>query len=118
MSKKSQFAQPVSGSGREPHSKQAKIQQMIVSHLRDHGTLDLILPDGIVLEIGIVHEDKRGNQVKTDNYCSLSAQRNGRKVILDSYNLGLSFPDKDDALVFEEKDFDSFGEPIRYLEVI
>lgn len=99
-------------------SKQAKIQSLIIRHLKDHGTLDLLLPDGISLEIGITQTDKEGNLVKSDDYCFVAAARDNKRTLLDSYNLGLSFAEEEDILVFEEKGYDQFGQPIRRLDVI
>lgn len=99
-------------------SKQAKIQSLIVKHLLDFGTLDILLPDGIVLEIGIVQEDKNGKCRKMDDYCYVAAQREGRKTLLDSFNLGLSYPDSDDAIVFNEQVIDDHGSQIRRVDVI
>jgi hypothetical protein len=99
-------------------TKQAKIQSLIIKHLKDHGTLDLLLPDGIMLEIGITQLNKKGDLVKSDDYCYVSASREDKKTLLDSYNLGLSFGDDEDAIVFEEKGHDEYGQPIRRVDVI
>jgi hypothetical protein len=101
-----------------PMNKQAKIQSLIIKHLLDHGTLDILLPDGIVLEIGITHENKNGDRVKSDDYCYVVASRDNKKTLLDSYNLGLSFTDEDDTIVFEDKGLDEKGIPIRRVDVI
>jgi hypothetical protein len=99
-------------------NKQSKIQSLIIKHLMDHGTLDILLPDGIVLEIGITQTDKDGNQVKSDDYCYVVAERDNNKTILDSYNLGLSFIDKEDTIVFEDRGHDEKGLPVRRVDVI
>lgn len=97
---------------------QGKIQSLIVRHLLDHGVLDIILPDGILLEIGIVHEDKNGDKRKSDDYCYVSVEREGRKATLDSFNLGMSFPDDQELLLFEDHIFDEEGNPMRQVDVI
>lgn len=99
-------------------NKQAKIQQLVISHLKDHGTLDIVLPDGIILEIGITQTNKRGEHIKSDDYCYVMAQRDDKKTMLDSYNLGISFGEEDDNIVFEESGWDEHGTPIRRLDVI
>jgi hypothetical protein len=105
-------------SGVPTKNKQAKIQSMIITHLRDHGTLDILLPDGIALEIGITQLNRKGVLVKADDYCYVSAQRDKKSVLLDSYDLGLSFDDSDDTLVFEEEGYSDTGDPIRRIDVI
>jgi hypothetical protein len=99
-------------------NKQSKIQSLIIKHLMDHGTLDILLPDGIVLEIGITQTDKNGDTVKSDDYCYVVAARDNKKTLLDSYNLGLSFTDKPDTIVFEDRGHDEQGLPIRRVDVI
>ena len=99
-------------------NKQTKIQELIVKHLKEHGTLDILLPDGIVLEIGITHTDRKGNVVKADDYCYVVAAREDKKTLLDSYNIGLSFADADDSIVFEEAGWDDHGTPVRRVDVI
>jgi hypothetical protein len=99
-------------------NKQAKIQELIVKHLKDHGTLDIILPDGIVLEIGCTQTDKKGNIVHADDYCYVVAAREDKKTLLDSYNIGLSFSETGDTIVFEEAGLDDYGSPVRRVDVI
>lgn len=99
-------------------NKKSKIQSLIIKHLRDHGTLDILLPDGIILEIGITHENRKGDLVKTDDYCYVVASREDKKTLLDSYNLGLSFSDVGDTIVCEEKGLDELGHSVRRVDVI
>lgn len=99
-------------------NKQTKIQELIVKHLKDYGTLDIILPDGIVLEIGCVQTDKRGRVIHADDYCYVVAAREDKKTLLDSYNIGLSFGETGDSIVFEEEGWDDYGSPIRRVDVI
>ncbi len=99
-------------------ARQAKIQGLVIRHLMDHGTLDLKLPDGITLEIGIMCEDKKGNLVKSDDYCYVSAIKDDKKILLDSYELGLSFSDEEDRIVLEDEDHDEYGRLIHCVEVV
>jgi hypothetical protein len=71
-----------------------------------------------VLEIGITTTDKNGDQVKSDDYCYVVAARDNRKTLLDSYNLGLSFTDEKDTIVFEDRGYDEQGLPVRRVDVI
>lgn len=99
-------------------NRQSKIQSMVVQHLIRHGTLDIVLPDGILLEIGIVTTDKDGNKVKSDDYCYVSAERGGRRTLLDSYNAGLTYQEDSESLLFEEQAISSSGEILRCVEVV
>lgn len=99
-------------------NKQTKIQELIVKHLKEHGTLDILLPDGIVLEIGCTQTDQKGNRVHSDEYCYVAAAREDKRTLLDSYTLGLSFGDADDSIVFEEAGWDDRGSPVRRVDVI
>ncbi len=101
-----------------PRNKQSKIQSLIIKHLQEHGTLDILLPDGIVLEVGITCLDKHGDFVKSDDYCYVVAQRDDRRTLLDSYNLGISFEDTTNMFVFEEKVEDEWGRPFRRVDVV
>ena len=67
-----------------------KIQYLVIEYLRNHGSLDIRLPDGISLEIGMLQEGKHGTYIKED-YCSVTTTQEDRSVSLDSYNLGLKF---------------------------
>lgn len=95
-----------------------KIQSLLVSHLLKHGQIELLLPDGVTLEIGITQEGKDGELVKKDDYCWVITSRDGRSTSIDSYNLGLRFNDAENILVLEDSFTDQNGEPVRRLDVI
>lgn len=95
-----------------------KIQSLVISHLQQYGKLQILLPDGVVLEIGTLQEDQTGNLIKTDDYCFVIASREGRTACLDSFNLGLSFNDDNTSKVFEDTFVNDEGIPVRKLEVI
>ena len=95
-----------------------KIQALLISHLNRHGHIELILPDGVLLEIGINQENKKGDLVIKDNYCWVIAKREDRAASLDSYNLGLRFTDSNTTIVFDDRYIDMNGESVRQLEVI
>jgi hypothetical protein len=100
------------------NSKAKKIQRLVVSQLLDVGTVEILLPDGIVLEIGITQEDKEGEFTKTDDYCYVVATRDKKTTILDSYNLGLQYEENTDTIVCEGGSVDTDGSPIRFLDVV
>lgn len=95
-----------------------KIQSLLVTHLMKHGQIELLLPDGVILEIGITQEGKDGEIVKKDDYCWVITSRGGRSTSIDSYNLGLRFNDEKNVLVLEDQFVDQNGEQVRRLDVI
>lgn len=100
------------------NAKARKLQYLLISELLDKGSVELILPDGVVLEIGIIQEDEFGEIKKADDYCYVVATRQGKSTLLDSYNLGLQFEDTEDSILFEDKTCDPNGKQIRVVEVI
>jgi hypothetical protein len=98
--------------------KKRKIQALIVEHLLKHGQLEILLPDGVKLEIGTTQENQNGKLVRKDDYCWVIASRDDRSTSLDAYNMGLRFSDDDKILVFEDKFIDQDGENIRRLDVV
>lgn len=100
------------------NAKARKLQYLLISELLDKGSVELILPDGVVLEIGIIQEDEFGETKKADDYCYVVATRQGKSTMLDSYNLGLQFEDDEDSIIFEDKTCDQNGKQLRVVEVI
>ena len=98
--------------------KKRKIQALIVEHLLKHGQLEILLPDGVKLEIGTTQENQNGKLVRKDDYCWVIASRDDRSTSLDAYNMGLRFSDDDKILVIEDKFIDQDGENIRRLDVV
>jgi len=96
-------------------SKINKLQYLLITSLLQDGEVELILPNGIELRVGITQEGKRGKE-KTEDYCWVTATQKNRTVILDSYNLGLEFPD--DRLVCENGYIDDFGQSMVGLDVV
>lgn len=99
-------------------SKVNKLQYLLITQLLKKGSVQLILPDGIVVEIGIVQENEFGETKKTDDYCYVVATRNGKSTLLDSYNLGLQFEPEKDTIVCEDEMVDPNGRFIRTLDVV
>jgi hypothetical protein len=95
-----------------------KIQALLINHLMKHGTIQLKLPDNVVLEIGITAEDKEGNIKKTEDYCWVIAAKESRAACLDSYNLGIRFEDEKKIIVMEDNFIDCDGNNIRQLNVV
>ncbi len=95
-----------------------KLQSLLITHLLEEGKVELCLPDGFVLEIGIIQENKRGDLVKADNYCYVLASKENNSTIIDSYNLGLTFEQDEDKLLYNDEFQDSEGRVIRRFNVV
>jgi len=98
--------------------KKNKIQALLVEHLLKYGQIELLLPDGVKLEIGVTQENKEGKLVVKDDYCWVITSRENRATSLDAYNMGLRFSDEDNILVFEDKFIDNNGEQVRRFDVV
>lgn len=96
----------------------SKIQSLIVSHLQKYGSLKILLPDNVELEIGTTQEDKYGHEVKSENYCYVIASKEDKATVFDSFNLGLRFSNDDDNCILEDSFIDSNGNHIRQLNVV
>jgi hypothetical protein len=100
------------------NAKTRKLQYLLINQLLEEGSVQLILPDGVTLEIDILQEDKNGEMKKTDNYCSIVASRQGKKAILDSFNLSLQYEQDDDIMVFEHETCDFKGRIVKSFDVV
>jgi len=98
-------------------TKRDKIQTILITTLLEEGQVQLLLPSGMVLEIGITQENKNGELVKTDDYCWLIASQAERDVSIDSYNVGLRFCDDGSKILFEDCVVDREGKPTRSVAV-
>ncbi len=99
-------------------AKARKLQYLLITQLQQTGTVELVLPDGIRLEIGITQEDEFGEKKKTDNYCYVVATRDGTSATLESGNLGIQYQPTDKTLIYEDELFDDKGRLVRTLDVI
>lgn len=99
-------------------AKTRKLQYLMITQLLEQGSVQLILPDGVKLDIGILQEDKDGNLKKADDYCYVIASRDGKSTILDSYNLGLQYEAKEDTIVFEDEVLDQYGKSIKVMDIV
>ena len=95
-----------------------KLQYLLVNQLLEKGVVELMLPDGITLEIGIVQDNGKGEMVKEEDYCYVVATRDYRSVMIDSYNLGLQYEDKDDTIICQDSVTDDNGVQIHRLDVV
>lgn len=97
--------------------KQTKIQNLLWEQLKTKGHVELFLPDGMVLELGVVAEGKYGELEKREDYCWLIASQRNRTISIDSYNVGLRYA-SDDKFVFEDSVCDEDGKVIKTLDLI
>ena len=102
----------------ESKARKSKIQSLIIRHLKEQGFLNILLPDGIVLEIGTIQVEKDNKRVKSNDYCSVTASRDKKRTLLDSYSMGLSFQQEEKTMIFEDYTYDLNGETIRSVDVI
>jgi hypothetical protein len=97
---------------------QNKLQSLLITHLLKHGSVNLTLPDGVILEIGVNQVADDGELVNVPDYCWVMATRKDRMVVMDSYNVGLRFADNKSTLVFEDSFITNEGEAVRRLDVV
>ena len=96
-----------------------KLQSLLITHLQKHGSVKLLLPDGVVLEIGVNQIDETGRLRNAENYCWVMASREDQMAILDSYNLGLRYSaDDKKKMIFEDEIVTSEGQRMRRLDVV
>lgn len=98
-------------------SKKNKIQYLLISYLREFGSIELTLPDNVMLGIGVTQEDRHGNVIKSDNYCWVTAAKDDRTTLLDSYNSGISF-EKGNKLIIEDFIEGEDGQTLHQLDIV
>jgi hypothetical protein len=94
-----------------------KIQALLINHLVKHGTIQLALPNNMILEIGITAETDSGVE-KIDDYCWVITKKEDRSTCIDSYNLGIRFNEEDKNIVLDDSFTDSDGMQVRQLSVV
>ncbi len=94
-----------------------RVQEMFIKHLLQEGQVELLLPNNMILEVGITQENKNGDLEKVPNYCWVIASQNGRAVSIDEYNLGLRYEDKN-KMICEHQSVSDCGENITIFDVI
>jgi hypothetical protein len=99
-------------------NKARKIQCLLVSHLLKEGQIQLNLPGGMKVELGVVQEGEQGMLEKTSDYCWLIANQKDRTVSMDSYNLGLQYLERSGKIIVEDDKVNIDGDPIRILTAI
>lgn len=95
-----------------------KLQALLITQLTKYGSVKLLLPDGIVVEIGVNQLGQDGQLVNVEDYCWVMASRDDRIAVLDSYNCGVRFADNKSTVVFEDTIINHEGETVRHLDVV
>lgn len=98
-------------------SKSKKIQHLLITHLLDCGQIELQLPNGVFLEIGITQEGKNGTEI-TKDYCFVKTTKDGSSTLLDSYNVSLQYPERDNTIMCVDTTIDEAGRKVKRLEII
>lgn len=83
-----------------------------------HGQIQLKLPDGVTLDIGVTQENESGEFVKHDDYCWIVATHENRSTTIDSYNMGLRLNAEKDTIILEDSFIDQNGEKIIRFDVV
>lgn len=98
--------------------KTSKIQSLLITHLTKYGTIQLNLPDNMMIEIGITAENKNGDLEKIQDYCWVIAKKENKATCIDSYNLGIRFSEEDNNILLDDSFTDSDGMQVRQLSVV
>lgn len=99
-------------------SSKGKIQHLLIDYILKYGQIELTLPDGVVLEIGVTQENETGSFVVKEDYCWVIATHKNRSTSLDPYNLGIRFTGDGKSLVLEDKFTDQNGIEVTRLDVV
>jgi hypothetical protein len=99
-------------------TKQDRIQHLIITQLLKEGSVQLKLPDGITLELGITQEGKDGRQEKCDNYCWVTTSQHQRRIFMDSFNLSMEYAATDKQIVLEDNIEDEDGRVFHVVDVV
>lgn len=94
-----------------------KIQRLVVEYLLKEGSLELSLPNGMVLEVGVTQEDRYGRKEIAQDYCWVVASQKNRSVSIDRYNLGLRYTG-DREMVCEQSVLNEDGTSLKILDVL
>jgi hypothetical protein len=94
-----------------------KLQYLLIAQLLEMGSVQLLLPDGMTLEVGITQLGKKGLK-KTDDYCYVVASKDTKTAMIDSYNLALQFEKESNTIVYEDEILDDDGNRIGRMEIV
>lgn len=99
-------------------SRTKKLQYLLISELQKEGYVNLVLPGGMVVEFGIVQEDKKGNLIKAEDYCWVIATQKNREISMDSYNLRLQLEENTDKILLDEDVITEDGNKVKVVTAV
>lgn len=67
-----------------------RIQYLLNEYIEKYGSIDLLLPDGVGVEIGITQEEKHGLRKQAD-YCWVVTKRDSRSTVFDRYIMSMEY---------------------------
>lgn len=70
-----------------------RIQASLIKYILKFGSINLVLPDGVGVEIGITQETKHG-EIKSADYCWVVTSRDDRRTMLDRHSMSMLFDDE------------------------
>jgi len=103
---------------REKDTRRSKIQKLFITELFRQGQVELTLPTGLTLEVGVTHENQEGDLEICDDYCWVIASQEKRTVSIDPYTFGLRFSEKSNCMIYEQDIIDYKGEQTKVFDVI
>jgi hypothetical protein len=95
----------------------SRVQRLFVELLMKEGALELALPNGTVLEVGVTQENETGDLEITPGYCWIVASQKGRSISMDNYNLGIRYSGNKE-MVCEYSMLSSDGTNINVLDIV
>jgi hypothetical protein len=102
----------------EKNKHSRKIQNLFINELFKEGHVELTLPTGMTIEVGVTQENRNGDLRIQDDYCWVIASQEDRSVSIDPYTFGLRFSEDPDRMIYSEDIINYEGEQMRIFEVI
>lgn len=97
---------------------QNKVQELFTKFLLKNGTVDIVLPDGIKVQFGILQEGEDGKLIKVDDYAWMIASHKDKTIYMNSYDYGLYFEEGSNKVVLEDTGTDPNGKSIKIISVV
>lgn len=93
------------------------IQRMFTEFLMREGAVEIILPNGMILEVGVTQENKYGDMEITPDYCWIVASQRNKSISMDNYNLGIRYSG-DKEMVCEYSILSEDGTNVNILDLV
>jgi hypothetical protein len=98
-------------------TKRDRIQHLLITHLLKEGKIRLVLPDGMVVEMGLTQEGKDGRDEVRADYCWISSTQDHRKMFMDCNSLSVQYQDDGKRIVVEDS-VEENGEQYKFVDVV